>query len=106
MKMKILRQGNVLLIMTPALPKDAAAVKTDNGDIILAYGETTGHAHRIKNPIEKAKMWDAGAERFLHVMETVALTHEEHSAINIGPGVYRVAIQTQYTPTELRRVTD
>ena len=103
--MKILRQGDVLLVKINDLPM-GNAVGQAKDDIILAYGEVTGHAHRIKVPAKKAKLWDANAERFLQVMETVALTHEEHSTITIDPGIYRVAIQTEYTPEELRRVAD
>jgi hypothetical protein len=104
-KVNILRQGDVLLVKVSSLPEVVAA-KKGGEDIILAHGEVTGHAHRIKAPVGKAKLWDAGAERFLQVMERVALTHEEHSAISIDPGIYRVAIQTEYTPSELRRVAD
>lgn len=103
--MKILRQGDVLLVKVKSLPKGSAE-NTDKGDIILAHGEVTGHAHRIKTPATKAKMWDANAERFLQVVEKVALTHEEHSTISIDPGIYRIAIQTEYSPAELRRVAD
>jgi hypothetical protein len=102
--MKILRQGDVLLVKVAALPN--ASKDTTKGDIILAHGEVTGHAHRIKTPAKKAVLWNAGAERFLQAMETVTLTHEEHSAITIEPGIYRVAIQQEYTPEELRRVAD
>lgn len=103
--MQILRQGDVLLVKVTDLPK-AEPAKLDKHDIILAYGEVTGHAHRIKVPEHKAKLWNASAERFLQVMETVALTHEEHSTITIDPGVYLVAIQTEYHPEELRNVAD
>jgi hypothetical protein len=102
--MKILRQGDVLLVKSEYIPETAQ--DTTKGDIILAHGETTGHAHRIRQPEKKARIWDAGAERFLQVLEVVALTHEEHSSITINPGIYRVAIQTEYTPQELRRVQD
>lgn len=103
--MKILRQGDVLLVKIDALPK-CKAVGGEKEDIILAHGEVTGHAHRIMAPSKKARLWDANAERFLQVMETVALTHEEHSAISIDPGIYRIAIQVEYRPEELRRVAD
>jgi ribosomal protein L18E len=100
----ILRQGDVLLVKVAALPK--AVEETTKGDIILAHGEVTGHAHRIKAPAMTAKLWSAGAERFLQAMETVALTHEEHATITIEPGIYRVVIQTEYSPEELRNVAD
>ena len=102
---KVIRQGDVLLVKVASLPKVTAA-KLESGDIILAHGEVTGHAHRIVAPKKKALLWDAGAERFLQVMETVCLSHEEHKAATIEPGIYRVAIQTEYTPEELRRVAD
>lgn len=104
--MQIIRQGDVLLVAVPETPAGATIANLEGGDIILAHGEVTGHAHRIAKPANKAKLWDAGAERFLQVMETVALTHEEHSAAVIQPGTYRVAIQMEYQPQELRRVTD
>lgn len=130
----ILRQGDVLMVKVSDLPKEVTEAEPENNDIILAHGEVTGHAHRIKAPINKAKLWDAGAERFLQVMEGcfvtkdvvstivgengrpfvlgherlpgVALQHEEHTAQVIPPGIYRVAIQTEYSPQELRRVAD
>jgi hypothetical protein len=102
---KIYRQGDVLLVKISKLP-EGTAVGDGKSDIILAHGEVTGHAHRIQAPAQKAHLWDASAERFLQVMETVVLTHEEHAAITIDPGIYRVAIQTEYTPTELRNVAD
>jgi len=104
--MNIIRQGDVLLVAVSEIPSSATIANLDHGDIILAHGEVTGHAHRIAKPADKAKLWDAGAERFLQVMEAVSLSHEEHSAAAIPPGAYRVAIQTEYTPAELRRVQD
>jgi hypothetical protein len=103
--MRILRQGDVLLVQVESMP----AVKTEKpeqGDIILAHGEATGHAHRIASPAEKARLWDSGAERFLQVMKTVALTHEEHDSVALVPGMYRVVIQSEYLPAALRRVSD
>ena len=99
---KIYRQGDVLIVEVVAIPKSEQV----KGEIILAHGEVTGHAHRIKTTPAKAKLWSADAERFLQVMETVALTHEEHATVTIAPGNYQVVIQTEYTPQELRRVQD
>lgn len=101
--MTMQRQGDVLLV--PAqLPKGAAAVES-KGDVILAYGEVTGHAHRIKESA-KVRMWSAGAERFIQVLEQTALTHEEHAPLLLQPGVYRIPQQVEYTPREVRRVAD
>ena len=102
--MKVLRQGDVCLIQVSNLPKDAKPVKVE-GDVILAYGEVTGHAHRIKDA-PKTRVYDAGAERFIEVMEAVALTHEEHGAVVLEKGIYRQAFQVEDFGTEVRRVAD
>lgn len=100
----IFRQGDVLLVRVEKMNSKAVA-QDANDRIVLAHGEVTGHAHAIYEPT-KAKLWSADAERFLQVMETVALQHEEHSAVTLTPGIYRVAIQTEYTPSALRNVAD
>ena len=101
--MRQYRQGDVLMVQTK-LPAGAKAADKP-GDVILAYGEVTGHAHRIKER-DKVRMWDAGAERFLQVLEDTALTHEEHAPVMLHPGVYRLPQQVEYTPAEIRRVAD
>lgn len=102
--MKIKRQGDVLLVQVKVMPKNAIR-HTEDTRVVLAHGEVTGHAHAIYEPA-KAKLWDAGAERFLQVLETVALRHEEHKPVSLEAGIYRVVIQQEYTPAELRNVAD
>ena len=105
---EIVRQGDVMLFKVAELPKGAVAVKTD-GDVILAHGEVTGHAHRIKREqTEKpsARLFDVGAERYLQIAERVALTHEEHSAIFLEAGVYRQVFQFEEKRAEIQRVAD
>ena len=107
MKM-IVRQGDVMLFKVAELPKGAIEVET-KGDVILAHGEVTGHAHRIKREqTEKpsARLFDVGAERYLQIAERVALTHEEHSAIFLEAGVYRQAFQFEEKRAEIQRVAD
>lgn len=113
----IYRQGDVLLELVAALPKGAKDVSPE-GRIVLAYGEVTGHAHAVyqepdvdarhDTPTGKlpARLWDAGAERFLQVIEKTALRHEEHAAVPLEPGIYRVTTQREYSPEEIRRVSD
>ena len=104
--MRQLRQGDVLLQSVKVIPAGATEIE---GDVILAYGEVTGHAHAIKLPDterHKVRYWNAGAERFLQVMETVALTHEEHSEIVLDKGIYRQGFQVEDFGEEVRRVQD
>ncbi|HZD08626.1 MAG TPA: hypothetical protein VE176_10275 [Candidatus Limnocylindrales bacterium] len=107
----ILRQGDVLLVRVDALPKGARDI-TEDGRIVLAEGEMTGHAHAVHEPLTKAtpngkaRLWNAGDERYIQVLETTALRHEEHAAIPLEPGVYRVGLQREYSPDEIRSVAD
>jgi hypothetical protein len=105
------RQGDVLVVLDPVaqVPAGAQEVAPDKGRVVLAYGEVTGHAHAIAFPAKtapKVKYWDAGAERYLQVLEQVALKHEEHSTIMLERGVYRQAFQVEERGEEVRRVAD
>ncbi len=114
MKKPMFRQGDVGLQLVDALPEGATQAKVE-GRIVLAYGEVTGHAHAIYGdelalidsmPVTKAKQWDAGAERFIQVIETVNLQHEEHAPITLTPGLYQVIQQREYHPEAIRNVQD
>lgn len=111
MKNQMFRQGDVLIERVSALPSGAKDVTPDDR-IVLAYGEVTGHAHAIYEPQTmtkpegKARMWSAGAERFIQVMEATSLKHEEHAAIPLQPGIYRVHQQREYSPEAIRNVQD
>ena len=104
--MKQIRQGDVLLQTVKSVPSGAVEIE---GDVILAYGEVTGHAHQIKLPASerhKVRYWNANAERFLQVIERVCLTHEEHGEIVLDKGIYRQGFQVEDFGTEIRRVAD
>lgn len=115
-----IRQGDVLLKPVTKLPDGCKEVPNDNDRIVLAYGEVTGHAHAIADhrpalrageiadaAIARASLFIApSGERYLEVRETVSLSHEEHSTHVINPGIYRLPIQVEYSPAELRRVED
>lgn len=103
------RQGDVLLQGIAAIPAGAVPCKVD-GDVILAYGEVTGHAHRLAPetamPFAKGGAWSPTAERFIQALEGAELTHEEHGAIKLAPGFYRVIQQREYHPEAIRNVAD
>ena len=107
--MKIYRQGDVMLIEVPAIPKDAVLEPCKGTKLILALGEATGHHHRFEfmDTTDNVKMHKtAGGARYLHVTATADLLHEEHSTVKVPPGKYLVPNQIEYTPAELRRVAD
>lgn len=82
-------------------------VPREAGRVILAYGEVTGHAHAITS--NRAAMFrdDALGRTFVTVEgENAVVTHEEHAAVVLPPGLYEVTLQAQYTPSEIKRVVD
>ena len=99
------RQGDVLLVAVPAIPEDARLVPRDQGRIVLALGEATGHAHAIADP-QAALMETALQERFLHVLREggVLLRHEEHHPILLPQGAYQVRRQREYSPGAVWRM--
>lgn len=104
----IIRQGDVLLIEVDAIPNDAKDV-TPEGDVILAFGEVTGHAHRIvqTKAAPKVRLWDAAGERFLQRIEAnPPLTHEEHTVALLERPIYRQIYQVEERGEEARRVAD
>ena len=92
------RQGDVLLVkMQHQKLPGATRMPRDQGRIILALGEATGHAHAIASA-HAALLEVANGERYLRVDGPAELTHEEHGAIDLEPGLYRVIRQREYGP--------
>lgn len=106
--MNIYRQGDVLIREIANLPKGAKAKKNE-GRIVLAYGEVTGHAHAIaeREATEYTMADAAGAvKRFLKVVSEATVRHEEHAPIELPAGFYEIVQQREYTPEEIRNVAD
>ena len=91
----IIRQGDVYLVKKSFKKDKPAEPQREDGKVILAYGEVTGHHHRI----EGAKALDFGLDdegnRLIRVQEEAPLIHEEHSAPTII-GDYYVHIQQEW----------
>lgn len=61
---------------------------------VLAYGEVTGHAHRI----DTGQLMTVGDTMYVWVERSARLTHEEHHTIELPPGAWQVVRQREYTP--------
>jgi hypothetical protein len=73
---------------------------------VLAYGELTGHSHRVHDP-QSAEVWEQGGVLFLKVIaDTATIIHEEHQPITLPRGLYCVWMQREYTPQAIRRIAD
>jgi hypothetical protein len=93
------RQGDVLLIRRQGPPAaKGRKVPREDGRIVLAHGEVTGHAHAIE--ADHAELYEASdGTRWLEVSgEPATLTHEEHGAVTLDPGIYEVRRQREYVP--------
>lgn len=107
-----LRQGDVLLVAVSYRgEKDGKDIPLERGRAVLMHGELTGHAHAIEQPKGKARYFDIGAERYLHALTEVQVTHEEHSALFLSPddaagGKYHQAFQVEDFGEEVRQVAD
>lgn len=114
------RQGDVLIEQVDSLPAKGKKRPPENGRIILAHGEVTGHAHEIADPqlaslseIETAlrllgdlegaeKMTQAG----LVIRGDSSVVHQEHATIPLARGKYVVRRQREYSPEAIRNVAD
>lgn len=96
------RQGDILIIKCGSIP---AAVRP-RSNLVVATGEATGHAHRLTDA-NAVHLFDAlDGDIFADVVSDVSLVHEEHGAITITPGIYRIRRQREYTPAEIKMVQD
>lgn len=102
------RQGDVLIERIDSMPINCKPVKRDNGRVILAYGEVTGHAHAITD--EHVDLFETAAEAgvtFMEVKEALAaLKHDEHDTIALPAGTYRVSIQKEYVARAIQNTRD
>lgn len=103
---KIYRQGDVLIEQVESMPI-GEVVKPENGRIVLAHGEATGHHHSIaETDVDRAILDQDGGAMFLSLIRDSVLTHQEHAPIDLDAGIYKVTIQREYSPEEIRRVAD
>jgi hypothetical protein len=102
----MVRQGDILLVLVDGeLPDGVHPVAREGGSVVLAHGEATGHRHRIASHHAELHEHDTG--RFLRVRAPVDLVHEEHAAIALRAGLYKVVRQREYVPsTSPREIAD
>jgi len=102
------RQGDVLLVPCDKIPAEAHEEVSENGRVILARGERTGHSHTMTAERVSYFREDGSGSggAFIRVtgLGPVALMHEEHAPLSIPPGDYRVIQQREYQPRETPRV--
>lgn len=102
------RQGDILIVPVDQLPAGLKWIERENGRVILAHGEVTGHAHAIKDKSAALFRDPKLAAIFMHVSGNadVALEHDEHGTIKVPPGNYQIIRQREYSPEAIRNVAD
>nr|WP_062330931.1 hypothetical protein [Herbidospora sakaeratensis] len=96
------RQGDILIMPVPeaSVPPGLVSEPRDHkGRIVLALGEATGHAHALHGP---GTLYPG----YLHLPEGGRLVHEEHAAIPLPKGWFRIVRQREYVPGSFRVVAD
>ncbi|MER5319401.1 hypothetical protein [Streptosporangium roseum] len=106
------RQGDILIVPVPedTVPAPArtspSAPRDARGRLVLALGEATGHAHAVVGPGTLVRGLRPMDPDFLHVPQGGRVVHEEHAAIPLPKGWYRVQRQREYVPGAFRVVAD
>jgi hypothetical protein len=113
-------QGDILIIaqgIIPRLDVDISKLETsepENGRLILARGEATGHHHSLPHTRGAALFRDASNTPLaFQVEDAMPLQHQEHSTIAFAPdpktnptGKFNVIRQRTYHAGMARRVAD
>lgn len=102
------RQGDILLqsVEECEIQKDLSVVENPDGEVVLAYGEETGHAHRIQQSDRAVQLSETGRRvdqpdtprTFLLLEDPVSLIHEEHQTIELPVDTFIVRNQREYAP--------
>lgn len=126
--MKPIRQGDVLLIPVPVGTQTLGApVPREDGRVVLAHGEVTGHAHAIA--ADRVELYETTrpvaeglTERFMRVLteggatlwhgdlDTITAdkppTGSDHTSHHVPVGEYIVRTQREWQPEAFVRVAD
>jgi hypothetical protein len=96
MKVKIAKitaqQGDVLLRKLKAIP-DGEQKSLSRKRLVLAHGES-GHSHVIED--DEAELIQIGERMLLKLTRSATVTHEEHGAVKLSPGIWEVGRVREY----------
>lgn len=109
--------GDVIIRKLDKLPDDFESMQVEK-EPVLAYGEVTGHSHRLFRMAESGDIGSSAphillktapsGKKYIDIKESVVCRHQEHDPRVINPGIYEVEIQRELDPfTEIiRQVQD
>ena len=94
------RQGDILLMPIGDIPGGVKSIEREDGRIVLAKGEVTGHAHVVEDEKVQFVLTPAG-KRILISPVPFEVSHEEHGTLKIPAGAFEVVRQREYAPSIL-----
>lgn len=96
------RQGDIFFEKVSQKPTSKNLKKKQ--DSVIAYGEVTGHAHRISSPslADREQVVDENGDIYVYsATAPIEIEHEEHGAISLEAGSWWcVTRQREYDPQE------
>lgn len=98
-------QGDVFLTEC-SIPKDATVKGLSRRGLVVAEGEHTGHAHVVDSM--DATLLEKDGVLYLSATKEVNIVHEEHKAISVPAGEWKIGIVQEVDPftDEIRNVQD
>ncbi len=106
-------QGDILIVAQGLIPRldvdvsKLAAAEVENGRLILARGEATGHHHSFPHMRGATLFRDTSNSPVVFAVENPApLEHQEHGTINFAPGKFNIIRQRTYHAGMARKVVD
>lgn len=102
--MKNIQHGDVDIKPIQTLPKKLKKVEVKNSEFILAYGESTGHCHRLLGDFEILQ--NETGNYFIQVKgdckiehyNTITKSPAEHKPLPLEVGDYEVGREQDYSP--------
>lgn len=93
---KVIRQGDVVIRKVDKLPSGLRPRKSN----ILAYGEITGHNHKVVTPnLEGLHVYEDSEGRiYFEALTDVEVVHQEHKVVTVPLGRYEVVIERERDP--------
>jgi hypothetical protein len=94
-------QGDLLIYRVDSIPKKAKKVEPENGRLIIARGEATGHHHSLPHERGVTLFMDESSKAPLMYFEietkkSKPLEHQEHHTIPFTKGIFKVEPQRTY----------
>ncbi len=102
------RQGDLLITKVNRIPDGCKKINSEDGKLIVARGEKTGHHHSFDDDGSVALLdpptkfwgdWDGQITgKVVQVTKKTELVHQEHDPIPLEPGYYEIRYQRQHDP--------